>query len=186
MITDKKKKQLEAMLDNFQKTCQLPFRGDAERQERIDQKKAIVQFVEDMEVKPRRIETVIRFRPEMSAEDYLVRMQFFTMMILEADKWALSLHGTMQKELQMRMNRYRETANGMINFMKQSFDLDAMEDLGETFSKVMDMLRANNKQHREELFALMKAWSEDKIRFIDQPPLEKDEQEVEVDLGDRK
>lgn len=183
MLTAKKKKELQEMLDKFQRTCQTPFRGDAEFQDRKNQKQAIIDLVENIDV-PRKIETIVRIRPGMTAEDYMFRIQMFTIMLIETDKWALSLHGTTKQELTMRMNRYREVSNAMINFTAKHFDIDAMEDMGEVFSKVMEMLRANDQKSRLELFALMKSWVNNEINFIHDGPIpENDAQEIEVNLN---
>lgn len=83
------------------------------------------------------------------------RMLMFLMLSNECEKFGLSIKGEVRQEFKLRLNHYLEASKMLQNHCKQYVIESDMDDVSESFSRVIESLMGDNKG---ELLALISAY----------------------------
>lgn len=80
---------------------------------------------------------------EEQIKDFENRLFMFVMLMTEAEKWAMTLKGSVHHSFAFKLNRFLETGNVLKKHCESFYNPDDIEDASEVFSRILEHIKSD-------------------------------------------
>ncbi len=103
-------------------------------------------------------------------------MSMFAIHAIQSESWAYMIKGKVQHEFKFRLENFLAASKMLRRFLEAQNVLDVTDDLGESVSKIFEVLHASKDgRAQKEMLALLAEYASGELKIINEDQIIKSE-----------